>query len=181
VSEIELSTPDAEATAALGAALARAVIQAGCDRMLIDLRGDLGSGKTVFVGGVARGLGLSPDVPVVSPTFTIARNYPVPAGRIDMLHHLDAYRLAGPDDLESVGFEEMCGTGCLTCVEWGAYVEDALPEDRVTVTLRPLPPDDLVPGEAPVCPRAVQLRSGGPDSDRVLEILTTTTLRSEAR
>lgn len=169
---LELTTRDTEATLALGAALAQAVLEVDAADLLVDLRGDLGAGKTVFVRGLAGGLPGASEAAIVSPTFTIARAYPVRAGRIHVLHHLDAYRLAGPADLEAIGFEEMCGAGCLTCVEWGESVEDALPEDRLVMTLEARPPQDLKPGEAPECPREIRFEGCGSAADRVLAALS---------
>ena len=169
---LSFQTRDTDATLACAAALADAIRALAPASVVIELQGDLGSGKTVFVRGLARALGVAADARVVSPTFTIARSYPLgvtaSAGGLHTLHHLDAYRLSGPEDLEVIGFEEMCGNGCLTCVEWGEYVAASLPEDRLRMQLQPLPPPDLVPGEAPECPRDIRVEALGPASDRLL-------------
>lgn len=162
-------TATTEDTLALARGLAVAIRAVAPDRVLVELQGDLGAGKTVFVRGLAHAIGVAPDARVVSPTFTIARAYPIEGAPVSMLHHLDAYRLGGVEDLEAIGFEEMCGKGCLTCVEWGEYVEDALPEDRIRMQLQALPPPDLAPGEAPECPRAIEVEALGPVSATLLE------------
>lgn len=160
------------ATLELGARFALAVRAADLDQLLVELRGELGAGKTVFVRGLARGLGLPRGQRVVSPTFTLARAYPVQTGgRIGELHHVDAYRLRGAEELEAAGFEAMCGDGRLTCVEWGEHVEEALPVDRVRVSLRVLLPEKLAPGAAPECPREITFTAGGARSARVLAAL----------
>ena len=67
---------------------------------VITLRGDLGAGKTVFTRGLARGLGIAS--PILSPTFTIVREY---TGRLK-LYHFDFYRLTEAEELGEIGFEE---------------------------------------------------------------------------
>ena len=172
VTPLHLTIADTEAMLALGAELAAALEASAVDGLLIELDGDLGAGKTVLVRGLARRLGVPPAVPVVSPTFTIARSYPADCGAIRELHHVDAYRLSGAEELDAAGFEEMCGSGRLTCVEWGANVSDALPEDRVRVSLVAETPLDLTPGEAPECPRRVTLEALGPRAADVLRALS---------
>ena len=81
---------NAEATEALGAALAARLVPT----TLLLLEGPLGAGKTTLVRGVVGGLGGDPKE-VCSPTFTLQAVYPVPAGRIRRVHHLDLYRLRG--------------------------------------------------------------------------------------
>ena len=167
----EVRTEDAEGTYALGRALAGAATPLPADGLVVALHGDLGAGKTLFVKGVAAGLGIGGDAQVVSPTFTIARSYPAPGGVV--LHHLDAYRLGGGEELEGIGFEDMRGPGRLTCVEWAERVADALPEDRIDLwlELHPGPEGDdrsIEPGSAPELPRRIRLRAGGLTSQRIL-------------
>ena len=68
---------------------------------LISLTGDLGAGKTLFVQGVARGLGIKENV--TSPTFTIIQEYY--GGRLP-LYHMDVYRLKSSQEMEDLGYEE---------------------------------------------------------------------------
>jgi tRNA threonylcarbamoyladenosine biosynthesis protein TsaE len=131
----------AEETRALGAGLGEVARPLSEGGLLIALRGPLGAGKTVFVQGLARGLGVPPTAEVVSPTFTVARDYPAAGDPPLVLEHLDAYRLGSADDLEAVGFQEMVGEGRVTCVEWADRVEAALPEDRIDLEIA-LSPDD---------------------------------------
>lgn len=122
---ITVKTTSADETKALGRRLAP-LLTAGD---IVVLAGRLGSGKTLFVSGVAEGLGISQRV--TSPTFMIVRTY---TGGFLPLLHADVYRLgslAEFDDLELV--DE--GVDGAVIIEWGEAIVAALPEDRLTVTL----------------------------------------------
>ena len=75
------------------------------------LIGQLGSGKTLFVKGLAQGLGISGREPVTSPTYTIINAY-------SELYHIDLYRLNGLDDIESVGVFELLDGPHVCAIEW---------------------------------------------------------------
>jgi tRNA threonylcarbamoyladenosine biosynthesis protein TsaE len=77
------------------------------------LSGELGAGKTVFVRGLARGVGADPGE-VASPTFVLLTCYP---GRLT-LHHADLYRLAGGGDERELGLEELPGPRGVLAIEW---------------------------------------------------------------
>ena len=115
-----------EETTALGAALGRR-LQAGD---VVVLRGTLGAGKTVLAQGVGRGLGVRE--PIISPTFTLLREYT--SGRLP-LYHVDAYRLAGPAEAHTFGLDEYLYGDGVTVVEWGERVEPLLPAERLEVEL----------------------------------------------
>ncbi len=93
------------------------------------LVGELGTGKTAFVRGLAEGLGVAERV--VSPTFTIHREY---RGRLP-LHHLDAYRLEGDSDLLDLGVEELLEGEGVVAVEWGDRVRGFFREGYLEVEL----------------------------------------------
>jgi tRNA threonylcarbamoyladenosine biosynthesis protein TsaE len=106
---------------------------------LIALAGELGAGKTCFVRGVARGMGLD-DAQVSSPTFVICHEHATnnPAGL--RLVHVDAYRLGGADELESIGWDEMLRSPrTVLAVEWPQRIESALPVERISVELAHIP------------------------------------------
>ncbi len=178
--ELELRTAGPDETRQCGLLFAKAALPLEPHGVLLSLHGDLGAGKTVFVKGIALGLGLPMETAVVSPTFTIARSYRVPRTPPAWLHHIDAYRLTGADDLELAGFEDMCGVGALTCVEWGERVEEALPEDRVEVWITMT--DDLPGPEAlgaePILPRRLSIRARGRRAARIVARLAREALRS---
>ena len=85
---------------------------------VIDLSGDLGAGKTQFVRGLARGLGVSGRVH--SPTFTLVNEYG--GGRLN-LFHLDLYRLQTAEQIASAGIEEYLSPDGLTVIEWAERLE----------------------------------------------------------
>lgn len=101
----------------------------------IALHGDLGAGKTRFVKGIARAVGLDPDR-VVSPTFGIVHPHEIPLGcRAVRLVHADLHRLAGPGDLHEIGWDELTAGAAWTCVEWADRAGPWLPDDRLEITI----------------------------------------------
>jgi tRNA threonylcarbamoyladenosine biosynthesis protein TsaE len=103
-----------------------AVLRAG-DVVVLD--GELGTGKTVFAKGIALALGI--NEPVVSPTFTVVREYDAPTPLV----HVDVYRLDHLQELHDVGFDDLVGSDAVTVVEWGDRVSALLPADRLDVHL----------------------------------------------
>ena len=125
----EVTTRDAEATRTLGEALGHA-LEAG-DVVLLE--GGLGTGKTVFAQGLARGLGLRGAVK--SPTFTLVHEHHAsawPGARTD-LAHLDLYRLPEGAAILDLGLDDFLEHG-VVAAEWGARLAAAYPE-HVRVTL----------------------------------------------
>jgi tRNA threonylcarbamoyladenosine biosynthesis protein TsaE len=100
---------------------------------LLLLEGDLGSGKTVFAQGLARGLAVPADYVVTSPTYTLVNEYP---GR-QTLFHVDLYRLPdGGADLESLGLADQVGVSGVVIIEWPDRLPpDELPAERLVVSL----------------------------------------------
>jgi tRNA threonylcarbamoyladenosine biosynthesis protein TsaE len=122
-----------EQTRRAAAALARAWREtAEGAGLVISLRGDLGAGKTVFVKGLAEGLGLD-ATQVSSPTFVLANSYPAPDGAA--LHHVDFYRIEEAAELEDMGFFDLMAPGALLAVEWGEQFDHALPRERLEIAI----------------------------------------------
>lgn len=94
------------------------------------LSGDLGVGKTVFAKGFAEGLGIKENIS--SPTFTFVLVYE--SGRMP-LYHFDMYRIADPEELEEIGYEDYFFGEGVCLVEWPSRVEELLPENTVKVTI----------------------------------------------
>ena len=116
-----------EQTLALAASLGRL---AG-PGTLIGLVGPLGAGKTRFVQGLAAGLDVPAGVYVNSPSFTIINEYP---GRLT-LYHLDLFRVQDPDELELVGYREICFGDAVAVVEWMDLFDDAFGEERLVLRI----------------------------------------------
>ncbi len=122
------TTRSTRQTEALARALAT-VLQPGD---VVGLVGPLGAGKTALVRGLARGLGVPPDLPITSPTFTIANEYP---GRDTALVHVDLYRLADPDEVEATGVRDLFAPDVVTAVEWADRFPEALPAGALWIRL----------------------------------------------
>ena len=87
---------------------------------LLILRGDLGTGKTTLVKGIAEALDAADADEVTSPTFTLIHEYDGELnGRPVKLYHLDVYRLEGERQLETLGLDELLTPDALVLVEWG--------------------------------------------------------------
>jgi len=96
---------------------------------VLALVGPLGAGKTWLTKGIAKGLGVEAEVS--SPTFILVNEY---EGRL-RLYHIDAYRMAGADDVLALGWDEMISSGGVTAVEWADRMAEALPEGHVEIVL----------------------------------------------
>lgn len=113
-------------------ALASAVGLVLRGREVIELISDVGGGKTAFVKGLAKGLGI--DETVQSPTFTISRIY---NARNDLeLHHFDFYRLSEAGVVADELAESLQQPNVIVAIEWGDIVHDVLPEHRISVRLK---------------------------------------------
>ncbi|MBQ6409959.1 tRNA (adenosine(37)-N6)-threonylcarbamoyltransferase complex ATPase subunit type 1 TsaE [Candidatus Saccharibacteria bacterium] len=99
---------------------------------IIELIGDVGAGKTTFVRGFAKSLGI--EEPVTSPSFTISKAYACPNGRT--LIHYDFYRLSDPglmvEDLE----ENLKNPNNIVIIEWSDSVKDILPENHTIINIK---------------------------------------------
>jgi len=114
-------------TEKLGRVLGRVVTSGD----VITLQGSLGSGKTTLTQAIATGLGVDPRIYVTSPTFSLLHEY---QGRIP-LYHMDLYRLAGEDEIESIGLPEYFFGNGVTVIEWPERLGSLLPPERLDVEL----------------------------------------------
>jgi tRNA threonylcarbamoyladenosine biosynthesis protein TsaE len=121
----ELTTISPEETEAAGARLG-ATLKSGD---VVALTGELGAGKTVFVQGLARALGVG--TAATSPTFVLVNEY---RGRVPV-HHVDAYRTTSLAELMDLGIEEMMDGDGITVIEWAERVEPLLPARAVRVRI----------------------------------------------
>ena len=96
---------------------------------VIALDGELGAGKTVFVKGIAMGLGIFENI--TSPTFTIVKEY---SGRLK-LYHFDVYRIEDCSELFEIGFDEYINGEGVSVIEWAVNIEDTLPSDTIYINI----------------------------------------------
>ncbi len=107
--------------------LAASLLKELPDRRVYALRGELGSGKTCFVQGLAAALGV--EQAVTSPTYTLVNEYETPSLR---LAHMDLYRLRGPEEALDFGLDDyLAEAGVLTVIEWAERAGDLLPRHAV--------------------------------------------------
>ncbi len=97
---------------------------------VIAMYGDLGAGKTAFVRGLARALGIEGHI--TSPTFTIMNAY---NGRLP-LYHFDVYRIADPDEMYEIGCDEYIGSDGVCVIEWAELIEDILPDEYIKINIK---------------------------------------------
>lgn len=110
-----------------GAAFAKKLRPSGQhSAQILELLGDVGTGKTTFTRGLARGLNIT--TPVTSPSFTISKTYPLPRGR--SLVHYDFYRLPDPGLMSDDLAENLKNPNNIVVIEWGQSVQNLLPASR---------------------------------------------------
>ena len=129
--ELDIITGSAEQTHRYGVRLG-SLLKAGD---VICLSGDMGAGKTVFASGI--GVGWGAKAPLTSPTYNLVNEYRRDKDKT-RLCHMDAYRLEGIDDLDSIGFDDILSAKRILVIEWPERIESALPHDHLWVQLRVL-------------------------------------------
>jgi tRNA threonylcarbamoyladenosine biosynthesis protein TsaE len=122
---IQITTHSPEETQDLGQKIGE-LLKAG---IVLTLTGDLGSGKTCFVQGLARGLDVPSDYYITSPTYTLINEYP---GRYP-LFHVDLYRIEDPLDLEDIGLYEILHGNGVVAIEWAERLREDLPSEHVSI------------------------------------------------
>ena len=138
---MELFTESAEQTQEVGKKLATSLIEGKKTKFTASLVGELGSGKTTFVQGFARGLGIRERI--ISPTFILMRKYEIrskPRGLLDF-YHVDLYRLEeNPhEEILNLGLTDIWGKeGNVVLVEWGEKIKDLFPKDSFLIEFKNL-------------------------------------------
>ncbi len=123
--KLDITTHSADETRQLGRKIGRLANQP----LIIALIGDLGSGKTAFVQGLAKGLDVPVEYYITSPTFTLINEYP---GRLPLIH-ADLYRLETAQDLEDIGLDELIYDQGVLAIEWADKLVHNLSGDYLIV------------------------------------------------
>ena len=118
-------TQSEEETVALGEKLAAALPS----KAVVLLIGDLGAGKTTLAKGIAKGLGAAKPDDVSSPTFTLIHEYG------PKLYHIDLYRLDRPEEVATLGLDEIFDRDAVVLIEWGERFPALMPEERIEIRL----------------------------------------------
>ena len=124
----KITTHSVDETKKLGEKIG-ACLQVG---MVLALIGDLGTGKTSFVQGLARGLEVPNEYYITSPSYTMINEYP---GR-QPLFHVDLYRLEDPVDFEDIGLYDILGDNYVVAIEWADKIRQERLPDHVTITFK---------------------------------------------
>ena len=98
---------------------------------IVELVGDVGTGKTTFTRGLAKGLGIKDNV--TSPSFTISKSYAIPSG--GNLVHYDFYRLSDPGIMADDLLEKLKSDNDIIVIEWGGDVKNLLPKNHTIINI----------------------------------------------
>lgn len=127
---IEIIAKSAEETKKIAANFAEEVKKRPISKhaFIIALEGNLGSGKTTFIQGLAAGLGIKESV--LSPTFLILKRFPVALKNYKNFYHIDAYRLKNPKELSELGFDDLLREPeNIIVIEWADKIKKILPKN----------------------------------------------------
>jgi tRNA threonylcarbamoyladenosine biosynthesis protein TsaE len=119
------TTCSEDETIAVGEAIAQNLPR----KAAILLIGNLGAGKTTLAKGIVKGLGAASPDEVCSPTFTLIHEYAT------NVYHIDLYRLDRPEELRTLGLDEIFDREAIVLVEWGERFPDQMPSDRIEIRL----------------------------------------------
>ena len=133
-SQFEIVTHSPEETLEFGRKLAHD-LEPPC---LVLLEGDLGSGKTTLTKGIISGLGLARPEEVTSPSFTLVHEY----GREKKAYHVDLYRIEGPQELSTLGLDELFGQSAVVIIEWGEKLGDLLRGPYIRIKMEYIASED---------------------------------------
>ncbi len=142
---IEIATKNSKESEIVGKILAQELWffskQKRHSALVIALKGNLGSGKTTFVKGIAQGLGIKQRI--TSPTFIILKRYKIQIKRIKnkspiaYFYHIDCYRLKKPKEILDLGFKEIISQAeNIVVIEWAERIKKILPKERITVKFK---------------------------------------------
>ncbi len=133
---MEITTFDEKETKEAGRLLGQEILKEN-KGPIIGLEGELGSGKTTFIQGLAKGLGIKDRI--TSPTFVIFKKYPI---NQKSFYHVDCYRIKNSKDLIDLDFKEILGNKeNIVVIEWAEKIKDILPKDALWIRFEYLDED----------------------------------------
>lgn len=136
---LRIVTKSAQETKKVGEFLAQEIIKSK-KALIIGLEGELGSGKTTFIQGMAKGLRIKERI--TSPTFVIFKKFKLgPVPHLKYFYHIDCYRLSSPQDLLDLGFKEIISQPNLVVIEWAEKIKKILPKDTFWIKFEYLDKD----------------------------------------
>lgn len=107
----------------------------GKSAVVLGLKGNLGGGKTTFLQGFAKGLGIKEKV--LSPTFVILKRFQVPGFRFTDFYHIDCYRIKNEKDILELGFEDIIKDARnVVAIEWPERIKKVLPKNTITIDFK---------------------------------------------
>lgn len=124
-------------TQALGQQIAKEILKFPLQKgaMVIGLVGDLGGGKTTFLKGFARGLGIKDKI--LSPTFIILKKFQISSFKFQWFYHIDCYRIKKPKEILDLGFQEIItDPKNIVCVEWADKIKKILPKENILLKFK---------------------------------------------
>jgi len=131
---IEIITKSSKETKKAGMALGQILGREPLSNkaLVVALEGDLGSGKTTFIQGLAQGLKVKENI--LSPTFVIQKDFLLKLKNFKNLYHIDAYRLKNPEELLELGFKDLIGNPeNLIVIEWADKIKKILPKNILRI------------------------------------------------
>lgn len=124
-------------TKSLGKKLAQNILKFSLKKkaIVVALKGELGSGKTTFLQGFAKGLGIRDKI--LSPTFVILKNFQIPNSNFQHFYHIDCYRIKKPEEILDLGFKEIVSDPKnIIAIEWAEKVNKILPKESIVLDFK---------------------------------------------
>jgi tRNA threonylcarbamoyladenosine biosynthesis protein TsaE len=123
-------------TKKLGEILAGEILKSNFkDSIILALKGDLGGGKTTFLQGFAKGLGIKERI--LSPTFIILKKFQIPNSKSQYFYHIDCYRIKKPKEVLKLGFKKIVSDpGNIVAIEWADRIGKIIPKNSLRINFK---------------------------------------------
>ena len=135
--EIEYQSHSARQTKKIGQILGQELraIKNKEEAYVLGLKGDLGGGKTTFLQGLAKGLGIKEKI--LSPTFVILKKFKVQKSKFKNFYHIDCYRIQNSKEIQDLGFKKIIAhPQNIVAVEWAERIAKILPKDTISINFK---------------------------------------------